>query len=88
MEFLGLKEASAPRNLGDLDDDRLEALLMWVKNFYVHKIPGTTCVCYQQDVYYINAHTVKQSPEWEATIAVYSVWEQENQRIIFRLADK
>lgn len=89
VQILSPEQAdSSPRNLGDLDDRCLEALLNWVKEYYVHKTAGMTALCFEQDVYFIHEHFLKKSPEWEARIVVYSIWEEENQTILFKLARK
>ena len=70
--------------LVEKSEQRLEELLRRVYQFYVHKIPGKDVVCREELVYVVQSCNLQQSP-WEATISVFSVWEQDVRTVKFKL---
>lgn len=71
--------------VSDAEDGRMAALLMWVYNHFVHKVPGDTVVCYEEAVYFVRKATLEHQPVWLAKIECFSIWDQEDVTITFKL---
>lgn len=71
--------------VSDAEDDRMASLLLWVYNYFVHKVPGDTVVCREEAVYFVGKATVEHEPEWLARIECFSVWDRQNVTVTFKL---
>ena len=65
---------------------RLQALLSWVHQHYMFKVPGNDVVCFEETVFIVQRSCLTSLPHWEATLTVFSVWEQQDWTVKFRLA--
>lgn len=73
-------------NLSDMADVRFVDLLVWVKGYYVDKIAGNDVISYEESVFLVNQSHIQQDPTWEATISLWSVWDQQDLTVKYRLA--
>ena len=70
--------------LVEKSEQRLEELLRWVYQFYVHKIDWKDVACREELVYVVLSCDLQVSP-WEVTLSVFSVWEQDVRTVKFKL---
>ena len=72
--------------VGKSRDDRVESLLKWIPQWKWFS-PGKTVTCYEEDVYYVleGPWFNKPSAPWHATVRVFSVWDQSEQTITFKV---
>ena len=79
------------QNMQDLDNDqhlKTTALLNWLRNYVVYKIPGKEVNVLESHVYFVDKISVETKPEWMAVVYAFDVWSQERQVIYFKLSPK
>ena len=70
------------------EDSRAGALLMWVYNYFVHRIPGSSVVSQDEIMFEVSNATVVQSPEWSCNVECFCFLEQTDAVITFKLHRK
>ena len=75
-------------NLEDRDDPRLTRLLLWVYQSHVHKVTGNDVLWNEELVFLVKDSRLQQAPHWEVDLKVFSIWDQCDCQVKFRLAPK
>ena len=75
-------------NLEDRDDPRLTRLLLWVYQSRVHKVTGNEVIWNEELVSLVKDSRLQQAPHWEVDLKVFSIWDQCDCQVKFRLAPK
>ena len=76
--------------MSESDDSRIAALLMWTYNFFVHKVFCDDVIAHEELVSIVkNAEiTRERGPEWSARIECFSILDQMDAVITFKLCGK
>lgn len=77
---------SAWQSVGDTDDPRAEAVLLWLANSEVHLCKDKVILYGDSDIYHVSQYSVYTvNDTWEACVNAYGVWEGEDVVIYFQL---
>ena len=71
--------------LDERDDPKLEAMLCWLFKYKVHNVLGCDVVFNEELVFVVNSVTITEEP-WRCDIQCWSVWDQMECTIQFRVA--
>lgn len=69
------------------EDFRIPSLLVWMYNYFVHKVPGDAVVSNEETIYLVRECTLETQPEWFAQAQCFDVWDQQEVTVIFKLKD-
>lgn len=83
-----LGESEGWQKLADRGDPKLDKLLEWLYHRCVHQAPGTDVTCYEESVFFVHQWTLNTTPKWNASMVVFSVWDQQDCTVNFRLASQ
>ena len=74
------------KGVDESNDGRVAALLAWIPQKKIHG-GDNKVTCFEEVVYFVKDNPVITNgpATWQATMRVYSVWEQEEQLITFKL---
>lgn len=67
------------------EDFRIPSLLLWMYNYFVHKMPGDTVVSNEETIYLVRECTLETQPDWLARAQCFDVWDQQEVTVIFKL---
>lgn len=79
-------EVTDEKGVDESSDGRVAALLAWIPQKKIHG-DDNQVTCFEEVVYFVKDDPVivNGPAMWQATIRVFSVWEQEEQLISFKL---
>ena len=76
------------QRIGDTNDPRPEAVLIWLANSEVYHCGRKDILYGDSDIYYVKKHSIYMADgQWAACIEAYGVWEAEDVVIHFQLVD-
>lgn len=76
------------QRIGDTNDPRPEAVLIWLANSEVYHCGRKDIFYGDSDIYYVKKHSIYMADgQWAACIEAYGVWEAEDVVIHFQLVD-
>lgn len=70
--------------MSESDNSRIGALLVWVYNFFVHRVLDKSVVAHEQLIFVIKNAKITEEP-WSAQIDCFSIWEQTDAVVTFKL---
>lgn len=73
------------RCMAEVDNPLLEALLLWVYHKHCFYVEGDDVAHFEQTVYIVKSQSLQHSPEWMCELQVFNVWDQEVQRVTFKI---
>lgn len=72
----------------DGSDLKISALLIWTYNFFVHRVFTDAVILDEELVLLVKDAEIRYEPEWAAIIKVFSIWEQDEAVVTFKLSHK
>ena len=79
-------ESGKSEEIGPVNETmRVGALLVWLYNYFVHLVPGSTVAFQDEILFEIKNAKLIQSPEWSMTVECFCFAEQEHAVIAFKL---
>lgn len=85
----GQSEATSEKQNVEDADSRIAALLEWIVQRLVFNA-NNEVICHEEIVYFVKdgPHMAQEPAKWQATVTVFSVWDQQQQVITFNLRDE
>ena len=66
-------------------DARMESLLRWLANYVIFLAGDRDVQCFEELVFEVRGYSLSQSGPWMAELQVWSIWEQEQMVVRFKL---